>query len=269
MADTSVLEKLRIAAAKCRMRSHIALSQDSMLSTQPATSMPCSQISSLSSYNRPESIYSCPRTNAPLLYVSSSQTDRPELSTFQTKPVVLVVRPVVFKSSQTEAPYPADIPPVQFDYDIHSKLDNLTGLLQQQCKDKAYSRVVIDDIDENAILELFINNGEDNQGDDLNDTQDVVFELETLQISPSETRLLISTSDTKVVRVIPIPDSPATKRKMCFVETYVRRSARLSGRMSQCVVAAQEASSKGETGQPEFYCSMTQPSLLKRCKIAN
>ena len=268
MADTSMLEKLRIAAAKCRMRSHIALSQDSMLSTQPATSMPCSQISSLSSYTRSESIYSCPRKNAPLLFVSSSQTDRPELSTFQTKPVSLVVLPVVFKSSQTEAPYPADIPPVQFDYDINSKLDNLVGLLQHQSRDLAQPRVVIDDIDEDAILELFINNGENNQADDLNETQYVVIGLETLSIPPSETRQLIPTSVTGVVRVIPIPDSFGTKRKMCFDETHVRRSARLSAKMSQCEVA-QEASGKTEHRQLKSYFSMTQPCLLKRCKIAN
>lgn len=180
MVDASILEKLKQAALRRSQKKHgtLSFSQDSMMSTQPVSqaslAIPMSQIP--------------PSAQRMSLVSRSVMTliDTAEMGTATEKltRALKVVLPIVCiepstiggceMSVQTEAPYPADMPPVEpaEDFlactDIVLLLSEILSIVSLYPKPPTFESKppcspppgVTDDVDEDAILELFIRNDE-------------------------------------------------------------------------------------------------------------
>ena len=171
MADASILEKLREVAAKQNQKkrlgqSLLACSQETMLSSQPTTCAAPYSLSQISSVSHIRS--TIPRlpdrpARPPMVSIGTHPAvwTRP-LSALSTEHIEVPVFEVFDRASQTHTPYPSDIPPFGGsceDSVILSKLDLLLERVAPKADTSEQS--FLDDVDEDAILELFISTGRD------------------------------------------------------------------------------------------------------------
>lgn len=177
MVDASILEKLRQAALKrsVKKQGYMSFSQESLGSTQPV-----SQASRWAS--EPIPLSQIPASAQKISLVSrsvgvvidtvetGSVTDTVIQSLTVMHPILIEPLCSVSASVQTDAPYPADIPPfeptddVLLSSDIVLLLSEILSVVSLYPKPPSNEPTppprLTDDVDEDAILELFIRNDE-------------------------------------------------------------------------------------------------------------
>jgi hypothetical protein len=257
MVDASILEKLRQAALRRGQKKNagmLSFSQESLVSTQPV-----SQLSRVS----PDPPPSCSTQRVSLVSRSigiSIDTAEMGTSTLSVSSREVAILPIICidaqlqiacdESVQTDVPYPADIPPIErhqaedvlADSDIVLLLSEIHSIVSLYPKppttvSEAPRECVADDVDEDAILELFIRNDENLSPkicllqDSPPSTPQAEDVWESVLYTPSEVLLTQTIEKVKRSRKRKVSAPPRKKKNVVEVSPAVRRSCRINSQI--------------------------------------